>query len=102
MSAKGTTRRLSTETPQSAVPFARNGSQRNRGMAVWVGLVTATLLGAAALLAGATRSQAVGPYPSLGSCQVFPDPPASLSPRAPSLATEAAWNQDISKAPRDP
>ena len=45
---------------------------------------------------------AVGPYPALGSCQVFPDPPASLSPRAPSLPTEAAWNQDISKAPRDP
>jgi len=33
---------------------------------------------------------------------VFPDPPASLSPRAPSLPTEAAWNQDISKTPRDP
>ncbi len=45
---------------------------------------------------------AVGPYPSLGSCQVFPDPPASLSPRAASLPTEAAWNQDVSKAPRDP
>jgi hypothetical protein len=38
----------------------------------------------------------------VGPCQVFPDPPASLSPRAPSLATEAAWNQDISQAPRDP
>lgn len=50
----------------------------------------------------AAPAQAVGPYPSLGSCQVFPDPPASLSPRAPSLANEAAWNQDISKAPRDP
>ncbi|HET7416346.1 MAG TPA: hypothetical protein VFJ61_01805, partial [Solirubrobacterales bacterium] len=47
-------------------------------------------------------AEAVGPYPSLGSCQVFPNPPASLSPRAPSLPTEAAWNQDISKAPRDP
>ncbi|HVD39087.1 MAG TPA: hypothetical protein VNC15_09675 [Solirubrobacterales bacterium] len=48
------------------------------------------------------RATAVGPYPSLGSCQVFPNPPASLSPRAPSLPTEAAWNQDVSKAPRDP
>jgi hypothetical protein len=47
-------------------------------------------------------AQAVGPYPDLGSCQVFPDPPASLSPRAASLPTQAAWNQDISKAPRDP
>ena len=50
----------------------------------------------------APSASAVGPYPALGTCQVFPDPPASLSPRAPSLATEAAWNQDISKAPRDP
>jgi hypothetical protein len=54
------------------------------------------------VLALAPTASAVGPYPDLGSCQVFPDPPASLSPRAPSLPTEAAWNQDISKAPRDP
>jgi hypothetical protein len=47
-------------------------------------------------------SHALGPYPSLGSCQVFPGPQASLSPRAPSLPNQAAWNQDISKAPRDP
>jgi hypothetical protein len=46
-----------------------------------------------------TQAQAVGPYPDLGSCSVFPDPPASLSPSAPSLPNEAAWNQDISKAP---
>ncbi len=50
----------------------------------------------------ASPASAVGPYPYLGSCQVFPGPPASLSPRAASLPTEAAWNQDISKAPRDP
>jgi hypothetical protein len=42
---------------------------------------------------------ALGPYPSLGACRIFPDPPASLSPRAPSLANQTAWNQDISKAP---
>ena len=30
----------------------------------------------------AAPAQAVGPYPDLGSCQAFPDPPASLSPRA--------------------
>lgn len=51
------------------------------------------------LLALSAPAQAVGPYPSLGSCQVFPDPPASLSPTAPSLPNQAAWNQDISKAP---
>jgi hypothetical protein len=62
-------------------------------------------LGAALLAAvlaasiAATPAQAVGPHPDLGACQVFPDPPASLSPRAPSLPTQAAWNQDVSKAP---
>jgi hypothetical protein len=60
----------------------------------------AALAIAVALFAGQAR--AVGPYPALGSCSVFPQPPASLSPRAPSLPTEAAWNQDVSKAPRDP
>ena len=38
----------------------------------------------------------------VGPCPVFPDPPASLPANAPSLPTEAAWNQDVSKAPRDP
>jgi hypothetical protein len=56
----------------------------------------AALLTFAATPATAT---ALGPYPDLGSCPVFPDPPASLSPRAPSLANQAAWNQDVSKAP---
>jgi len=50
----------------------------------------------------ASSASAVGPYPDLSPCTVFLDPPASLSARAPSLPTEAAWNQDISKAPRDP
>jgi hypothetical protein len=50
----------------------------------------------------ASSATAVGPYPALGGCSVFPDPPASLSPRAASLPTEAAWNQDVSKAARDP
>lgn len=61
-------------------------------------------LGLAALCVtlAASSASAVGPYPALGTCQVFPDPPATLSPRAASLPTEAAWNQDVSKAPRDP
>jgi hypothetical protein len=46
-----------------------------------------------------TAAHAIGPYPGLGECPVFPDPPALLSPRAPSLPNQAAWNQDISKAP---
>ena len=65
---------------------------------------TAFCLGAAlvATVIAASSACAVGPYPALGSCSVFPQPPASLSPRAPSLPSEAAWNQDVSKAPRDP
>jgi hypothetical protein len=54
----------------------------------------------AAVLLAPDAAHALGPYPDLGSCTVFPAPPVSLSPRAPSLPTEAAWNQNISKAPR--
>ena len=58
-------------------------------------------MGGVALLLGVAPASAgaLGPYPDLGGCPVFPDPPASLSPRAPSLPNQAAWNQDISKAP---
>jgi hypothetical protein len=41
-----------------------------------------------------------GPYPTLGSCQVFPRSAAGAN--APSAADESAWNQDISQAPLDP
>jgi hypothetical protein len=59
------------------------------------------LLGGLVLaLLGAGSAAAVRPYPGIGSCPVFPAPPAATSPRAPSLPTEAAWNQNISKAPR--
>jgi hypothetical protein len=58
------------------------------------------LILAVALLAfSPTLAMGIGPFPDLGTCSVFPDPPASLSPRAPSLPNQAAWNQDISKAP---
>jgi hypothetical protein len=60
------------------------------------GLVTLAFV---ALIAWPGSAHAVGPYPDLGSCQVFPDPPPSLSASAPSLPNEAAWNQDISRAP---
>ncbi len=49
-----------------------------------------------------TSAAAVGPYPDLGSCPVFPDPPPGTAANAASLPTEAAWNQDISKAPVAP
>jgi hypothetical protein len=58
----------------------------------------AALLAAAALAAG----PGAGASATAGSCQVFPDPPASLPATAPSQAGEDAWNQDISRAPRDP
>jgi hypothetical protein len=65
--------------------------------------VVAALLGAALVAAvtlfAAGPSAAAAPSGDLGSCTVFPAPPASLSPRAPSLGTEAAWNQNIAKAP---
>jgi hypothetical protein len=49
--------------------------------------------------AGVPRAGAVGPYPDLGRCFVFPSPPPDTPVNAPSLPTEAAWNQDISRAP---
>jgi len=52
-----------------------------------------------AVAVGVTPANAVGPYPDLSSCPVFPAPPPGTAANAPSLPTEAAWNQDISKAP---
>jgi hypothetical protein len=65
---------------------------------IGVGAILAT--GAAMLGAGSLLPAQASP--TVGSCQVFPDPPASLPATAPSLATQAAWNQEISKAPRHP
>ncbi len=76
----------------------QHGQPWVRRCSAWAALAASCL----AALSAATPAQALGPYPSLDPCQVFPDPPASLSPRAPSLPNQAAWNQDISKAPRDP
>jgi hypothetical protein len=65
-------------------------------------LVVALWAAIGAVAAAPAPSQALGPYPSLGDCPVFPEPPASLSPRAPSLPSQVAWNQDISEAPVAP
>jgi hypothetical protein len=74
-----------------------------QGLQLWArGVLAALALILLALAALAAPAQANGPDPTLGSCQVFPNPPASLSPRAASLPDQSAWNQDISKAPRDP
>jgi hypothetical protein len=80
------------------VPDSGTKSERGRALQAAAAVAVALLITTALLAAG--PAGAVGPYPDLGSCSVFPAPPASTSPRAPSLATEAAWNQNISKAPR--
>lgn len=61
--------------------------------------IAAVMLLVAGMAFAPAQAAALGPYPSLAGCPVFPQPPSSLSPRAPSLPTEAAWNQDISRAP---
>jgi hypothetical protein len=66
------------------------------------GLATTICVGLGILAMPAAPAAALGPYPGLGACQVFPDPPASLSPTAPSLPSQAAWNQDVSRAPVAP
>ena len=66
-------------------------------------LVCALAAGTVAAAGGAeSERRALGPYPALGDCEIFPDPPRSVGPQAPSLATQAAWNQDISGAPVHP
>ncbi len=79
-------------------PHSEAKCERARGAraaAVAVVLATAVLLAVAAVPTGAAK-----PPGDLGSCTVFPAPPASTSPTAAALGTEAAWNQNISRAPR--
>ena len=73
--------------------------QRGLAAALTVGALAA-VIGALALALAAAPGDAAEPPPDLSGCQVFPNPPAGLSPTAKSLPTQAAWNQDISKAPR--
>jgi hypothetical protein len=72
-----------------------------RGTTALAGALLATaLLAAASTLAGG-GARRIGSYPALG-CQIFPHPPRSLAATAPSLGSEAAWNQNVSRAPVDP
>jgi hypothetical protein len=64
-------------------------------------LASAGLL-TAGIAPGLDASPRLGPYPKLGGCPVFPDPPAFAATGSPSLADESAWNQDISKTALDP
>jgi hypothetical protein len=68
----------------------------------WLGAVAGLLAVAVGAVGVTTPARAAGPYPDLGGCSVFPDPPPSLPTNAPSLPNQAAWNQDISKAPVAP
>jgi hypothetical protein len=62
-------------------------------------LLLAAIVALAAQGSSAASSSAVGPYPGLGNCPIFPKPARSLAVRAASLPNQSAWNQDISKAP---
>jgi hypothetical protein len=66
-----------------------------------VGLIAVLALGGIAV-AKKKRHKAPprGPYPSLGSCSVFPRSTAPAN--SASAGDETAWNQDISQAPLDP
>ena len=72
-----------------------------KGRLRWLAAAFAALA-FAAITIGTDQSRAIGPYPDLGSCPVFPDPPPGLPANAPSLPNQAAWNQDISRAPVAP
>ena len=73
-------------------------------MARVLAIPTALALGlAAALIAAAPGTSALGPYPSLGGkCGVFPPAPVNVAAGMPSIADETAWNQNIAGAPVDP
>jgi hypothetical protein len=68
----------------------------------WLGVAVGLLAAMIAAVGIGAAAGADGPYADLGDCSVFPDPPANLPANAPSLPSQAAWNQDISKAPVAP
>jgi hypothetical protein len=69
---------------------------------LFAALVAALALTAVAVshALGGSHSR-LGPYPSLGTCSVFPTSTAAAAD-APSADDQTAWNQDISQAPVDP
>ena len=77
--------------------------RRSPGSVVLIAALGFALIAAGAAVAKKKHhhgSPPRGPYPSLGSCPVFP---ASSAPgNVPSADDESAWNQDISAAPLDP
>ncbi len=58
---------------------------------------------ALATAAIAVASHEEGHFASdIGRCKVFPHLVEAFPPQAPSMPGQAAWNQDVSEAPRDP
>jgi hypothetical protein len=77
--------------------------RRSPGNVVLVAALGLLLIAAGAALAKKKHrhgSLPRGPYPSVGSCPVFPA--SSAGTTAPSAGDESAWNQDVSAAPQDP
>jgi hypothetical protein len=71
-------------------------------MALLASVAALALLGALGADAGAKKKKGgfpTGPYPSLGTCPVFP---ANALLGAPAVGDESSWNQDISASPLDP
>jgi len=93
---------ITKQAPRNATSLVDNGLPAGTRHSYSIRACNATGCSAAS----PTRAQATllapvkDPYPSLGSCRVFP--PYTSSPTAPSSANQTAWNQDISKAPVDP
>jgi hypothetical protein len=71
-----------------------------RGKAVVALAISLAVLGAWAAGSATGGAGELGPYRGLGGCEVFPKP--SVAATAPSVGSEAAWNQDISQAPVHP
>jgi hypothetical protein len=74
--------------------------RRSPGNVVPVAALLIALLAGAAVAKRKHHAPPRGPYPSLGSCPIFPKP--QVSGAAPSAGDESAWNQDVSSAPLDP
>jgi hypothetical protein len=70
-----------------------------RGWAAATCALALTVLAAGVVFAAAATHR-LGPYPSLGSCTIFP--PSTAPAAAPSAPDQTAWSQDISNAPVDP
>ncbi|MFN8159612.1 MAG: hypothetical protein U0R52_01010 [Solirubrobacterales bacterium] len=83
----------------SGRPIGRPGPLRLSGPLGLAGLLGLLAAVASPATAGTATGSGLGPYPDLGRCKVFPDPPARLSPRAASMRDERAWNQDVYWAP---